>query len=240
MDRPSEHWQTLTAWSLRLVRDIDLDGAERNDKLAAAGRLTDAVITLDAGDTSSPALVKTALAKDTNVVARQMREPFVSWLDSARDRAAAALTVLRTDPTPSGVDTFLAEVPDEVLHGTGVRLGVASLLLSAFDPTGMPPWRANTVEKGYRLIGYSKPEPQASDGERYDTFLVFLDLVVEAAAEAGVELRDRLDAQGLLWALIHALGSAKAAAGMPGGERRSAFAGNEGPDNDPSARHAGA
>lgn len=200
---PSPKWALLAAWSSRMMTDVDLDDTERNFKLAAASRLQAGMTALNTGDSSWPTLVKTSMTEDTNVVAWQVSSPFVAWTEADRDRAGAALSTLQDDPTPSGVDSFLAQVPDQVLHGTGARLSVASFLLSAFDAESLPPWRANTVDKAYRLSGYYKPESAASDGERYDAFLGFLDLLIEAAGEAGVTLRDRLDAQGLVWTLIN-------------------------------------
>jgi MoxR-like ATPase len=202
-ETPTAYWNAIAAWSTRLVDDVDLDETERNYKLAAASRLKGAMTAHAEGDSTWPSLVRRALTKDTNVVAWQVADPFLAWLDADTTSAAAALAYLRADPTASGIDGFLSAVPDEALHGTGARLSVASALLSAFDATSMPPWRANTVDAVYRLCGYSKPEPQASDGERYDAFLIFLDLLIDVAARVGLRLRDRLDAQGLVWTLIN-------------------------------------
>ncbi len=202
-DTQSAKWKALSAWSVRLLSDVDLDDIEREYKLAAAARLKEAMAELDAGADDWPRSVRTALTKETNLVAWQVRDPFISWLESDRERSAAALNRLRADPSPFGIDAFLAEIPDDVLHGTGARLSVASFLLSAIDIVARPPWRANTVDKAYRLSGFSKPEPRATDGERYDVFLTFLDQVLEAGQAANLPLRDRLDAQGLVWALVN-------------------------------------
>ena len=56
------------------------------------------------------------------------------------------------------------------------------------------------------IIG--KPEPTASDGERYEVFLTFLDQFIDAVGRRGVRLSDRLDAQGLVWALMTYEGAA--------------------------------
>jgi 5-methylcytosine-specific restriction protein B len=202
-DTPTPYWKSAVAWSARLVDDVEFDETDRNYKLAAASRLTDAMAALAAGDISWPSQVRDALTKDTDLVASQVADPFLAWLDGDAADAATAMALLRADPTASGIDTFLSAVPSEVLNGTSARLSVAPVLLSAFAATSMPLWRAKTVDSVYRLCGWSKPELQASDGERYDAFLAFLDLLIEATGAVGLKLRDRLDAQGLAWILVN-------------------------------------
>lgn len=101
------------------------------------------------------------------------------------------------------MDQFLALVPDSAVHGTGARLSIASFLLGAAGPEIYPQWRATAVDTAYRLTGFAKPEPTASDGERYEVFLTFLDQFRDTVAAQGVSLSDRLDAQSLVWALVN-------------------------------------
>lgn len=143
---PSAKWDALGAWAARLARDVDLDETERDYKAKASRRAREALDAAAAGTAGWPSLLKTALTKDTNVVAWQVRDPFAAWVTDEDGRAAAALAALRDDPTPPGIDAFLAGVPDEALHGTGARLSVASFLLSAYDSAAYPPWRAAAAD----------------------------------------------------------------------------------------------
>ncbi len=187
----------------RIAGEIDLDEQERNYKVAAAGRVQQARAALDSGDERWPQLLRTAFTKDNNLVGWRVHDPFSKWTDEQPEQVATALRELWSDAGPPAVDAFVEHIPDEVLHGTGARLSLASFLLGAADVTMYPQWRAQTVDSAYRLTGFSKPQPAASDGERYDIFMTFLDQVLDAAARADIKLRDRLDAQGLMGALIN-------------------------------------
>jgi MoxR-like ATPase len=124
-------------------------------------------------------------------------------VEAERDTANHALRELWDDPSSSAIDRFLDRVPDGAARAMGARLSIASFLLGAADPTRFPQWRAATVDTAYRLIGYARPQPSASAGETYDVFLTFLDDVVDIAGRGKIVLRDRLDAQGLMWALVN-------------------------------------
>lgn len=121
-----------------MARDIDLDERERTYKLAAADRLQQAAGALDSGDEKWTQLLRTAFVKDNNLVGWRAHDPFLKWVEDQPNAAAEALQLLWHDPGPASVDAFAAAVPDEVLHGTGARLSVASFLLSAGDITSHP------------------------------------------------------------------------------------------------------
>ena len=199
---PGSSWTTFHAWGQRLLQDIDLDRDEREYKEAIAARGQEAAAALAAGSPEWPALLKRAFTKDNNLVAWQVQQPFLQWVEDQPDDAGAALRTLWDHPEPITIDRFLDQVPEEAARGMGARLSIASFLLSAADPPRFPQWRASAVDTAYRLTGLGKPQPPATAGERYDQFLTFLDQVCETGARMGVGLRDRLDAQSLTWALV--------------------------------------
>lgn len=198
---PSVAWEAFAQWAALLSQAVDLDKVERDYKLAAAARAREARAALEQGKPEWPRLLATAFTKDNNLVSYRVHQPFLDWVKQHPDAAATALRQLWREPDVAAVDAFLQAVPDSAVHGSGARLSIAAFLLSAIDVTRLPQWRATPVDTGYRLAGFAKPEPSATDGERYDIFLSFLDLVIEAAGRAGVVVRDRLDAQGLAWTL---------------------------------------
>lgn len=200
---PSAKWHALTAWATRLLQDQDLDKSEREYKIAAAGRVQDVAAALVAGDQSWQDLLRVAFTKDNNLVAWQVYQPFLDWTATNQAEAGAALRDLWSDPGPVSVDAFLAHIPDGVVHGSGARLSIASFLGGSERLQDLPPWRATAADSAYRLTEFAKPQPTATDGERYAVFLGFLDQVLGACERAGVTLRDRLDAQGLVWALVN-------------------------------------
>lgn len=199
---PSEPWNVFTAWCGRFAREVNLDSEERGYKIAASGRAAAAVEHLKSNAPDWPALLKTAFTQENNLVGWRVYGPFLDWVADQPDLAAQAIAQLASKPGPEAIDLFLHHVPEEVLHGLGARLSLASFLLGAADVTSNPQWRSQAVDSAYRLTGFSRPQPAVTAGEAYAVFLSFLDLVAEAGRAAGLPVRDRLDAQGLMWSVV--------------------------------------
>ena len=198
----SERWGTFTAWAGRIAGSFDLAVEERPFKLAAYQRAAEAKQAMESGSQDWVTLLKRAFTKDNNLVAFQVYDVFLKWVVAQPEAGRQALEQLWRDPGPESVDRFVEAVPADVLKDVGGRLSVASFLLGAVDPTTHPQWRSRAVDTAYRLVDYPKAQPTASVGERYESFLAFLDLVVDAAHRAELPLEDRLDAQGLVWAAV--------------------------------------
>lgn len=97
---------------------------------------------------------------------------------------------------------FLRLLPDEILHGMGSRLTLASFLNMAVDPYSYPVYRARALRKGFDLTGYPELDLPTDEAGVYEHALGFFDRLAEEASARGLDLRDRLDAQGLLW-IVH-------------------------------------
>jgi 5-methylcytosine-specific restriction enzyme B len=180
-----------------------METEERGYKVSDARALTLALELLDAGHKQWPTAMADAWRR-SNLVDWRVLDTFGNWLSSA-DNAATTIARLRDDPGPEAVDRFLSALPSDAASGTAARLSVASVLLGAIDVTAFPPWRARVVNKAYKLTGFSKPEPTATDGERYAVFLSFLDELIDVIhrQHPTVRIDDRLDAQGLMWAVLN-------------------------------------
>ena len=57
-------------------------------------------------------------------------------------------------------------------------------------------------DEAYRRTGYEPPNHDADEAALYDHALGFLDRLIGEASERGLNLRDRLDAQSVVWAVI--------------------------------------
>ncbi|WP_125689723.1 McrB family protein [Amycolatopsis sp. WAC 04169] len=192
--KPNARWRALVLWGQRMQRSIDLEGQERDYKIDGAS----AVMAARASrDTSAFTFLRRH-----NLVDWRTADSFLPWLNDAED-GWEILGGLWIDAGPESVDRFLADLPRSAADGAGARLSLASVLLGADDVSQYPPWRARAVDLAYRLTGYTKPEPAATDGERYEAFLVFLDQVMDAFRRQGSPLSDRLDAQSIIWALTN-------------------------------------
>ena len=77
---------------------------------------------------------------------------------------------------------------------------MASVLLMADGPAQYPVFRYDALQKANRLVYGYAPDWRNSDAwERFESSLGFYDNFMEQAALRGLLLRDRLDAQSLVW-----------------------------------------
>jgi hypothetical protein len=114
------------------------------------------------------------------------------------DDAKAAFTALwaEREDGPHRVRAFLDLIPGEAIATPGNRLNVASYLLMAVDPTTYPPYKTRAIKAALELAGWQIP-PARPEEVPYGTFLSLCDGLVDSCPS----LRDRLDAQGALWAI---------------------------------------
>jgi len=190
-------WETAAAW-LRWWKDqVDLDAEERAYKVENAHRLREIARLAD----PFPDLRK-MLSGETNLVDWRTRDEFLAWVESDPATARGALDRLWNDPTSEALTRFHQALPADVLGQRGGRLSVSSVLHMSAGIENLPPWRASYVEQFIKLVNFHRAEPTAPDGEVYDTFLALLDMVLDLARRHGIDLRDRLDAQGLVYAAM--------------------------------------
>ena len=146
------------------------------------------------------------------------------------DAAFAAL--VDADQPVAALDRFAAGV-SEVLSTRGARLSVGAVLLFGMDPSTYAPWRAQATSSYARLLGYALPT-DGSDSEQYGAYLEMLDVVSEELERRGLDLRDRLDAQALLWVVAGKDLDADPFTTLPRSTRRklAAWRGDESPIDD--------
>ena len=88
-----------------------------------------------------------------------------------------------------------------MINERSFRMGLMSVLLMGISAENYPPYRITPFNWAYSETGYPKPGEDAQDGEIYRHALGFLDRFIAEAAQRGVTLRHRLDAQSVVWAL---------------------------------------
>jgi hypothetical protein len=91
-------------------------------------------------------------------------------------------------------------VPEDVWRDRGRALQCISVLLMA-DGEAHPPVKVMVFSEAYDLVGY--PQPPAEPLATYEHALGFLDELLTRARAADTPLRDRIDAQSVLWMLLH-------------------------------------
>lgn len=95
---------------------------------------------------------------------------------------------------------FIDPLPPELLSGADL-LRVVSFFFLGVDPRQYPPVAASPLAKACKLTGYPPPSAGADQARRYRHALTFFDRLVQEADKRGFALRDRLDAQSVMWAV---------------------------------------
>ena len=86
-------------------------------------------------------------------------------------------------------------MPRSAASGTGTRMN--DVLLMGLDVEQYPPFRVGAFNQAYDLIGYGRPESGFDEAALYGYALDFLDRFIEESDVRGLEIKNRLDAQGI-------------------------------------------
>ena len=145
--------------------------------------------------------LKEAFRPPNNLVYRRQSPPFLRWCETSEEAAAEALRALwdGSVPVPDRIRGFSKLLPREVLGGRGSRLALASVLRLADDPLDNPVYRWEPISKAQKLVSYPEASEDLDEAGLYEHSVGFMDRFVEEANSRGLELRDRLDAQSLIW-----------------------------------------
>jgi hypothetical protein len=196
-------WDRFAFWASRFYERDDFDRLERDYKLQIADRLRAARESLLAGDPDWPARVKAAFGAPNNLTFHISHARFLQWCGSSPD-APEALRILWGAPPDHAppIREFLARVPTEGIGGRrGTRLNIASYLGMAAGPERFPVYRQTPLASAFRLTAHPPPPDDADEGQVYEHALGFFDEICEQMGLRGIRLRDRLDAQSLVWCL---------------------------------------
>jgi 5-methylcytosine-specific restriction enzyme B len=198
-------WTTWTTWAKRIVRAVQtLDDDERQYKLDGAKHLRNLADSDQLDDQAWATQLQRAFGQAGNLVAWQTRQSFEAWAREQPADARSAIAALWNDDIelPVRIDRFFGAVPSSALNRAGTGLSLASLLLMATDPTTYPPYAATAYQKAFDLTDTVVPDGTSEPSRVYTQVLDWLDTFVEEAAARNLELRDRLDAQSLLWRMV--------------------------------------
>ncbi len=199
---PPDPWDAFISWA-KLFYEWELfDEGERDYKLEVGANL---------------AVVKEAFAgrspnwKDR--LEQAMRDPdatnLLDWRTSdaflALDQSLQEEALNRTwgmdgsNSLEERVRNF-DEVAVAPFRAGGQRTSLISFLLMADDATQLPMYRYTPLHKAYQLTGYPTDANDSNDAwERYKYALEFFDKFKEEASARDLKIRDRLDAQSLVW-----------------------------------------
>ncbi len=200
---PGDKWQQFMHWAARVAASVDLASEERTYKVEMAKRL-DAVRPLVlANDPSWPDRFKSALNYGNLLDSFFKTALFNELKDHAAEIRVAVLKLWESEPDPALFDPFQADlksISHQRSYTGGNTTALGSVLLMARDLGQFPPYRPTPAVKAGQLTGTMAVGDKPS--ERYDALLGLCDEVLERSADSGLELADRLDAQGLIWSVV--------------------------------------
>lgn len=194
-------WNEFVCWANRIYAWAEWESVERATKLALAdcmGRARCAV--LDRAD-DWHAQLRRAVGTPNHVTNWHMQTQFLGWVAAHHTDTLRALDALwaGAGPVESRINGFASVVPSQVVADNPVPM--ASFLLMGDDPTVYAVSRPQPFELAYKLTRFQPCHSARSAGDKYLERLEFLDTFRTHAATAGCDVRDRLDAQGLVWSV---------------------------------------
>jgi 5-methylcytosine-specific restriction enzyme B len=195
----TERWDQFIHWAQTMLAHPQWDETERDYKLIIAEHVAHARRAFLAGSDEWQTHLKRAFSAQSNPVNWRVASAFWKWFADDPDRGQRALHALWEQDDQGRVERFLADIPKDEIRGQSARLSLTSLLLTGLNPTDYPYYRSTPFDNGYGLVKYPQPAPEADEATIYAHAIEFTDRIISEARQRGLIIRDRLDAQGVLW-----------------------------------------
>ena len=191
-DYKPDLWETFIAWAKCFFERPEFDEEERDYKLEAGRKLATVKEAIKNGASGWEDALKESFTS-SNLTGWRIHQPFLN-LDSPQ--LEEALRRIWGVESPASLEERVRSFQELGPFGTpGV---MASFLLMADNPTEYPIYRPTPIQNACKLTGYPQPD-STDDWERYSHALDFFDELVAQAYSRGLNIRDRLDAQSLVW-----------------------------------------
>ncbi len=197
-------WDGFINHARAFVEAGGVDSQENDYKVKIGGKLEHARRAVLTGASNWADLLKIGLSG--NLIYPIQLAKLKDWVTASPDNALRSLQAIWTSdkiPVPERIRTFAELLPQSVISGRGTRTTVASQLLMGLDVYPYPPFRITLFNDTYDHVGYLRPNKDADEATLYEHALGFLDRFIKEAAERGVDLRHRLDAQSLVWMIAN-------------------------------------
>ena len=195
------NWDEFIFWARRFYEWDEYDATERDYKLDYADMVAQARREFLDGDEQWFASLKRSLNGSAHPVSWRVSGEFRNWCKEHPDQARKALSAIwQEDLEPvDRVRSFLDLLPYSGVKSPSGRISLAAYLQSALGPTSLPIYRVTVFGKAFKLVDYPSWPEEADEAGCFEYAVRFLDDFMTEAAKAGLEIQDRLDAQGLTW-----------------------------------------
>ena len=203
-EEPDSKWEETIQLCGQVLADRDrFEELEITYKHEIAANIRAAFEAADGDQPVAPALKK-AIGKPNNLL--DMRFAGGRFSDWARDNDAAARRALQAIRGPGStaerVDAFNSQIPPEVLKTPGNKMSFASFFLMGSDPAQYPLYRPYAIKGAEKILGWPDAPADSSLGREYEHHAEFVADFRGRLADAGLDVRDMLDAQSLIWTLM--------------------------------------
>ena len=198
MSTQSDRWDIVVEWVDKMASSPSFDEWERDYKISLSQRLVHIREEFMNGRPWLPELKRAILQKPL-LPSWQEVDKFSVFAESNPETTREGLAVL-WDYDASIEDRFSVFntlLPDDSYFSTNLL----SVLHMAMGAEEFPPFKPRAFGAAAKIIGYELPKriARSDQAEIYRDALDFLDRIVEESGNRGVSLRDRLDAQGIVW-----------------------------------------
>lgn len=196
-------WDAFIEWARRWREWPLFDQEERSYKIALAEQLEEARRALHENSDWVGPLTRTVAGSSNNLLHFTTKDNFKNALTAdtaAFDRALRRMWHYNQEGPQGRLAGFWSETR-HVLQKRADRRALGFFLLSAVNVRQFPPFKPTAYLAAYDLTRWPAPATTAKATNVYSHALTFLDRLIAEAAERGVPLRDRLDAQSVVWCI---------------------------------------
>ena len=177
---------------------------ERDYKVRFAHGLAECRRLLDSDrDRALQSLIDALKSPDNNIVNWRQKAQLLDWIRDSPKRVATVLSNFwRTDHGTAGPwEAFCSELSKIGIEQNGAQLTVGSTLLMALSPEDNPPIRTTPITNAMKRFDWAPLRSIVDVGAKYLAAIQFLDELRRQASLRNIDLRDRLDAQSVLWCI---------------------------------------
>ena len=197
-------WDAFVEWARRFYEWEDFAEAERDYKLELGADLAEAREGFLSDSPDWRDQLRKVVGSPHVPIFRIMIFRFLSLLQSDPAMVAGAMRQVWAtgDSVPDELRERVGGFVDS-LSGAPQSIGtpesLAAFFLSALDPTSHPFYMWTPFNTAYQMTAYPRVSIRASSADKYGHAVEFLDELMRQAANRSLALRDRLDAQSLVW-----------------------------------------
>jgi hypothetical protein len=193
-------WDALIEWSRLFYQWDRFQEAERDYKLEIAQTLASVRDMLLDGFPNWDAGLKGPRSPGYHLINWRVYSAFRNLLDKDKALVGNVLKEFWQPLRNIMAEERIRQFEERIAVGPNGQLAAAFLM--ADDPTNNPPYRAEYLNRAYQSVGRERDEVGDDGGRRYRRMLNFLDEFIRRSAARSLHIRDRMDAQSLLWCVM--------------------------------------